>query len=72
MENTHYRIFLVTSFFKVSGIVLGRIHLSNLLTGHLNSQYSLSGAMVLPFRYDEEVTININGGRIAPGLLVFS
>ena len=36
---------------------------------HLNSQSSLSGAMVSPFRYDEGVTIYTNGERVAQGLL---
>lgn len=35
---------------------------------NLNSQSSLSDAMVSPFRYDEGVTIYINGERIAPVL----
>jgi hypothetical protein len=55
--------------FKVFGIVLGRKLLLKLKDSPSQFPITLSGAMVPPFRCDEGVTININDGRIAPGLI---
>lgn len=63
-------------FFKVSGILeCLELCLAGAIFGlwrKSQSQFpiSLSGLMVSPFRYDEGVTIYINGERIASGLLM--